>query len=68
MLLMVQRESTVMTEEEHGPGPKLPDPWHVKTQTLPVQPAVSRGRYTYKPIATKAEDRGFASRLPIPKG
>jgi hypothetical protein len=38
MLLMVQSESTVITEEEHGPGPKLPDPCHVKIKKLPVPP------------------------------
>ena len=36
---MVQNESLLIEQEEHGPGPKPPDPWHVKAMKLPVPPA-----------------------------
>jgi hypothetical protein len=35
---MVQNESLLIEQEEHGPGPKPPDPWHVKAMKLPVPP------------------------------
>jgi hypothetical protein len=37
---MVQNESLLIEQEEHGPGPKPPDRWHVKAMKLPVPPAV----------------------------